>query len=143
MRTSHSIRALIPRTFFGMAMAGCAVAGVFAPQPALACACGCGIFDVGAETLPTEMGLLVWFRYSYMNQNQNWEHGGKALRSDNTDKKLSTSFYTPGAAYAVNDDWMVMAELPIYARQFTSTDDGTKAGPPGSIFTAHDTTLGD
>ena len=116
---------------------------LLAPQSANACACGCGIFDVGADTLPSENGLLVWFRYSYMDQDKNWEHGAKAPAADNQDKWLNTSFYTVGGAYAINDDWMVMSELPTFARQLETTDDGTVSGPPGSIYTGHDTSIGD
>ncbi len=143
MRLLSIARALAPRKISRWLCVISAAAMPLLPASSWACACGCGIFDVGAQTLPTESGLLVWFRYTYMNQNQNWERGGKAPASDNGDKELNTSFYTPGAAYAVSDDWMVMAELPIYVRQLTTTDDGTVQGPPGSIFTGHDTTPGD
>jgi hypothetical protein len=118
-----------------------------APTAALACACGCGVFDVGAgvlEAMPEgENGLSVWFRYSTMDQNRNWEHGASAPASDNSDKEINTSFYTVGAEYMVNDDWLVMAELPVYARLLTTTDDGTVFGPAGSVYTAHLTDLGD
>jgi hypothetical protein len=132
-----------PRAVFRWMIVASAFAAPFVPASAWACACGCGIFDVGAQTLPAEDGLLVWFRYAYMNQNQNWERGGKAPASDNLDKELNTSFYTPGAAYPVNDDWTVMAELPVYVRQLTTTDDGTVAGSASSIYTGRDTTPGD
>ena len=85
----------------------------------------------------------VWFRYDYMNQNENWERGSKAPAADNGDKRINTSFYTIGASYMINHDWTVMAELPTYQRALTTTDDGTVQGPPGSIYTGHDTALGD
>lgn len=118
------------------------------PANAFACACGCGIFDVGANVLagmPTESenGVSVWFRYSYMNQNQNWEGMSKAPASDNGDKEINTSFYTVGGEYMINMDWTIMAELPIYARHLTTTDDGTVFGPAGSIYTGKITDLGD
>lgn len=117
------------------------------PEEAQACACGCGVFDVGANVL-TAMpeganGASVWFRYDYMNQDQNWEHGSKAPASDNGDKDINTSFYTFGGEYEINEDWTVMAELPIYARQLETTDDGTVFGPAGGIYTGHLTDLGD
>ena len=136
-------RFLTPRAVSRWMIVASAFAAPLVPVSAWACACGCGIFDVGAQTLPAENGLLVWFRYAYMNQNQNWEHGGKGPAADNHDKEINTSFYTPGAAYAVNEDWTVMGELPVYVRQLTTTDDGTVAGPPGSIYTGHDTSPGD
>ncbi|MGA7711580.1 MAG: hypothetical protein WCA81_06740 [Rhizomicrobium sp.] len=78
-----------------------------------------------------------------MSQNQNWEGSSKALASDNADKKIQTDFYTAGAEYMINDDWMVMAELPVYQRALTTTDDGTVSGAAGSIYTGRLTDLGD
>ena len=113
------------------------------PSASWACACGCGIFDVGAISLPLQTELLTYFRYDYMNQNTNWEGSSKAPASDNHDKDINTSFYTVGADYMVSDNWMVSAELPTYARHLTTTDDGTVAGPAGSIYTGKLTDLGD
>lgn len=113
------------------------------PSPAAACACGCGIFDVGAQSLPGMSELVVYFRYDYMNQNKNWEGNSSAPAADNADKEINTSFYTVGADYAVSDSWMVMAELPIFARHLTTTDDGTVFAAPGSIYTGKITDLGD
>src|SRR5580704_3614030 len=118
------------------------------PHAASACACGCGIFDVGANVMagmPSESdsGVSIWFRYSYMNQNQNWEGNSKAPASDNDDKDLNSSFYTIGGEYRVNADWTVMAELPIYARHLTTTDDGSVTGVPNAIYTGKLTSLGD
>ena len=119
-----------------------------APSAGLACACGCGVFEVGAGTLmarpsDSESGFSVWLRYSYMDQDQNWENGSKAPASDNFDKRLETSFITPGAEYMINRSWTVMAELPVYVRALTTTDDGTVFGPAGSIYTANLTDMGD
>lgn len=126
------------------------LATVFMPADAYACACGCGIFDVGENVLsgmPTDApnGISVWFRYSYMNQNQNWEGGSKAPASDNGDKEINTSFYTVGGEYMINDDWTIMAELPVYARHLTTTDDpfGSVTGIPNSVYTGRLTSLGD
>ncbi|MFZ0693125.1 MAG: hypothetical protein WAN51_03065 [Alphaproteobacteria bacterium] len=118
----------------------------FAPTASWACACGCGIFDVGAGTmLPTdsESGLSAWFRYAYMDQNQNWEGSSKAPASDNFDKEINTSFYTVGGQYMIDRNWTVMTELPVFARALTTTDDGTVFGPAGSIYTGHINDLGD
>jgi hypothetical protein len=118
-------------------------ASVLAPAPVSACACGCAIFDVGAQALPSDSQFLAWFRYSYMNQNRNWEGTSKAAATDNSDRELSTSFYTVGADYRVDDDWMVMGELPVYARHLTTTDDGAVFGTPGALYTGKLTDLGD
>jgi hypothetical protein len=126
------------------------LAAALLPQAASACACGCGIFDVGANVLagmPSESGagVSVWFRYSYMNQNQNWEGNSKAPAFDNGDKEINTSFYTIGGEYRVDSDWTVMAELPVYARHLTTTDDaqGSVTGVPNSVYTGKLTSLGD
>jgi hypothetical protein len=121
------------------------------PQGSLACACGCGIFDVGVGTMGAGSlaangmgsGASVYFRYDYMNQNQNWEGGSKAPDADNGDKQIVTSFYTVGGDYIIDPDWTVMAELPIFDRRLTTTDDGTVAGPPGSVYTGQLTAQGD
>jgi hypothetical protein len=80
---------------------------VLFPINAFACACGCGVFNVGADTIllsDSQSGLSVWFRYSYMDQNRNWERGSKALASDNDDKGINTDFYTVGGGYMLNED---------------------------------------
>src|ERR1017187_6991324 len=77
----------------------------FVPTFAPACACGCGVFDVGAGTMipvDSESGFSLWFRYSYMNQNENWEGSSKAPASDNGDQRINTSFYTIGGQYAID-----------------------------------------
>ena len=102
----------------------------FIPNASVACACGCSVFDVGAGTMmPTDSasGFSLWFRYSHMDQNQNWEGSSKAPASDNSDIRIRTSFYTVGGNFTIDRAWTVMAELPIYSRRFTSTDDGTVA----------------
>jgi len=142
MTASLFARVLRTNSSFATAVA-LASAIALAPSTSWACACGCGIFDVGAISLPLQTELLTYFRYDYMNQNKNWEGSSKAPASDNQDKEINTSFYTVGADYMVNDNWMVSAELPIYARHLTTTDDGTVSGPPGSIYTGKITDLGD
>jgi len=120
-------------------------AAALTPVSALACACGCGVFDVGDVTLPmsSDTGFSAWARYSYMDQTQNWEGSHQASKADNGDKEIETSFFTLGGEYMIDRQWTVMAELPIFDRSFTSTDDGTIAGPAGSIYHAHDNAIGD
>ncbi len=91
---------------------------------ALACACGCGVFDIGGFNFGQSggpMGITVWGRYDYMDQNQNFEGTSKAPASDNSDKEIRTSFYTVGGSYMINRDWGVMAMIPFYQRAFTTT----------------------
>jgi hypothetical protein len=91
----------------------------------------------------TGSGFTFWLRYSAMDQNQNWAGSARAPAAANTDKDIRTDFYTVGGQYAVNRKWTLMAELPIYDRDFTSTDDGGVAGPAGSLYHAHITAPGD
>ena len=140
MKTVNARRAL---RFLGIALFA---SWFLAPQAGLACACGCSVFDVGAGTIMpvnSESGFSLWFRYAYMDQNQNWAGSSKAPASDNSDVLIRTSFYTLGGNVMINRSWSVMLELPIYSRQFTSTDDGSVAGPAGSLYTANLTDLGD
>lgn len=117
------------------------------PTQSLACACGCGIFDVGASTYmaatESDSGWSAWLRYSYMNQDQNWQGASRAPAYQNQDKDLKTSFYFLGTQYMINRSWSMMVELPVYDRSLTTTDDGTVFGPAGSIYTGHLTDLGD
>ena len=130
-----------------MPSAALAASILLSPAIAAACACGCGIFDVGGPTglmnTSTESDLSVFFRYDYMDQNQNWEGTHKAPASNNSDKKLQTSFYTPGISWRANLDWSFEAELPVYARHLTTTDDGTVFGRAGSIYDGKITDVGD
>jgi hypothetical protein len=126
---------------------GAIVACMLAPAQALACACGCGVFDVGAGVLSampnSGSDLTVWFRYNYMDQNQNWIHSSSGPSSANQDKALDTNFFFAGGEYMINSDWTVMAEMPFYHRSLTTTDDGTVFGPPGSIYTGYLSSPGD
>jgi len=123
-----------------------ALAGGLAPEAASACACGCGVFDVGASTVfpnESETGFATWLRWSMMDQNKNWEGTSSAPASDNADKEIRTNFYTIGGMYMASRKWSFMAELPVYHRSLETTDDGTVAGPAGTIYTGHITDMGD
>jgi hypothetical protein len=116
----------------------------------LACGCGCNIFDVGAQdfnflsNVPKRTsGLSVWLRYSYGDQNQNYEHSHRASAADNDDKEIRTNFIYVGAQYNFNKDWSAMLDVPFFDRKFNSTDDGTVFGAAGSPYTAHLDSLGD
>ena len=104
------------------------------PTAASACACGCGLFDVGNGTVTpvaSDSGLSAWLRYDYVDQDRNHERGAAAPASDNTDKRIQTSFFTVGAEYMMSRKWTVMAELPFYKRSFkTVGGDGTVEAVP-------------
>lgn len=103
-----------------------------APVSALACACGCGIFDAGVTSIlpqETDSGVSVFARYSYMDQNGNREQGHAASPDDNSDKRIETSFYTLGINYVIKHKWMIMAELPLYQRTFTTIGADTQGNP--------------
>jgi hypothetical protein len=119
---------------------------IVAPQAAWGCACGCGIFDVGASSLMaanSDSGWSAWLRYSFMDQDQNWEGTSRAPASDNQDKDLRTSFFFLGLQYMFDRNWGLMMELPVLHRSLTTTDDGTVFGPAGSLYTGRITALGD
>ncbi len=103
-----------------------------APVPALACACGCGIFDAGVTSIlpqAADSGLSVFARYSTMDQTTNREQGHVASADDNADKRIKTGFYTLGANYVIAHKWMVMAELPLYQRRFTTVGADGQGNP--------------
>ncbi len=96
------------------------------PSAALACACGCGVFDVGASTVfpnDGDHGVAVWTRFGSIDQTRNWSATRSAPVENNSDRKIRTQFYTVGAQYMIDNNWGVMAELPMAHRNFTSTND--------------------
>ncbi len=124
--------------------AGAALALSTISSQALACACGCGVFDIGGFNFGQEggpLGITVWGRYDYMNQNQNFEGASKAPASDNGDKQVKTSFYTVGGSYMINHDWGVMAMLPFFQRAFTTTYDAAGDVGKENLFAPGDLKL--
>ncbi|MGA2952884.1 MAG: hypothetical protein ABSD80_11695 [Caulobacteraceae bacterium] len=123
------------------------LSALLSPSIAAACACGCGVFDVGGGSfMPQTMGsgFTAWFRYDYMDQNQNWESDHSAPAADNDDKLIRTHFFTVGGQYTINGKWSVMAELPFYDRTFRTTDDdGSVFGHAGAIYQVHLNAPGD
>jgi hypothetical protein len=123
---------------------GAACLALLTPVSAFACACGCGIFDAGITGITpqdSDSGLSVFARYSTMDQDSNREAGHVASPDDNSDKRIQTDFYTLGINYVIGHKWMVMAELPMYHRQFTTTGADTQGNPV--IETVPLTDLGD
>ena len=93
------------------------------PSLGWACACGCGVFDVGTGTnMPTAEGGTAFLEWDYMDQNHNWAGTSSAPAANNTDKEINTHFITAGFQYLFNRTWGVMAEVPYWNRDFTTTD---------------------
>ena len=121
-----------------------ALLATVAPVSAMACACGCGIFDAGITGITppdSDSGLSVFARFSVMDQKTNREQGHIAGAADNTDLRIKTDFYTVGANYVIKHKWMIMAELPLYSRKFTTTAADAQGNPV--VETAPLTDLGD
>lgn len=96
------------------------------PSAAQACACGCAIFDVGTSSLlPNGPGATLFLEYDFLNQTTNWHGGSAAPGARNADKKIRSDFVLLGAQYMFDNDWGVMAELPVTHRGFLTADSGT------------------
>jgi hypothetical protein len=104
------------------------LAGILAPGMAFGCACGCGIFEVGTSAMfPAGEGGTAFVNYAFQNQNQNWSNSSKAPAANNDDKKIKTSFITPGLQYMFNRSWGAQIEIPVANRTFDS------AANPGPV----------
>lgn len=104
----------------------------FVPSAVMACACGCGIFDAGITGVTpqeSDSGLSVYARWSTMDQGQNREAGHVASAADNTDKRIQTDFYTLGINYVIKHKWMVMVDVPLYDRKFTTSTADPNGNP--------------
>ncbi len=126
------------------AFAGTVMLAAMTPASAMACACGCGIFDSGVTGITpqdSDSGLSVFARYSTMDQDTNREAGHVASADDNSDKRIKTDFYTVGLNYVIGHKWMIMAELPMVHRSFTTT--GADANGNPVVETVPLTDLGD
>ena len=105
-------------------LAAPALLWLVAPTASWACACGCGIFEVGANAImPSTSGTNLFVEYDFMDQNKNWSGTKSAPADDNDDKEIKTDFFTLGGQTMLNEDWSVMAQVPVSNRLF-KTDDG-------------------
>lgn len=115
-----------------------ALAMLFSPSLAWACACGCAVFDVGTSSLlPSGPGGTAYFEYDFLDQNMDWSGTSRAPASGDADKEIRTSFFFAGAQYMFNDSWGVMAEIP-FADRLLRTDVGS-----GTVVTFEHVALGD
>jgi hypothetical protein len=95
------------------------------PSLAQACACGCAVFDVGTSSLlPSGPGGAFFLEYDFLNQTTNWHSGSAAPGANNDDKKIRSDFLVAGGQYMFNNDWGVMAEVPLTHRGFLTADGG-------------------
>jgi hypothetical protein len=95
-----------------------------APTSSFACACGCDVFDVGTGSMmPTDTGGTAYAQYDFMDQARNWSGASSAPAANNPDKEIRTDFVTLGAQYMINRGWGVMAEVPVWNRQFRTEND--------------------
>jgi hypothetical protein len=109
-------------------------------EPIYACACGCGVFAVGTRSmLPEGTGGMAYLEYDYQDQVTNWNGHTSAPPSYNPDKKIETSWYTPGIQYMFNRSWGIQAEIPIASRYFVTTGGATGTEIVGNRWT----TIGD
>jgi len=94
---------------------------------ALACACGCAVFDVGTSTLlPNGPGGTAFLEYDFLNQTTNWSGNSHAPKANNDDKHIRSDFMLAGAQVMFNENWGVMAEVPLTHRAFTTMDSGAE-----------------
>lgn len=117
---------------------------LFTPASAMACACGCGVFDTGITGVTpqaSDHGLSMFISLGAMDQDRNREQGHAASADDNTDKRITSQFYTVGLTYTINPKWMIMAQMPLLHRRFTTTGSDTGGNPV--IETVPTTALGD
>jgi hypothetical protein len=104
-------------------LSGGLVAGILAPGAAFACACGCGVYDVGTSSmLPEGAGGTAFFSYTFQDQDKNWSGNSSAPSANNSDKKIETTTYAPGAQYFFNRDWGAQIQIPVVHRRFISSD---------------------
>ena len=67
----------------------------------------------------------MFLQYDFLNQTTNWSGGSSAPGANNDDKKIRSDFMLLGGQYMFNNDWGVMAELPVTHRGFLTADSGT------------------
>jgi hypothetical protein len=91
----------------------------FRPNQSFACACGCDVFAVGGPPLMQRTaGGAAFVEYDFMDQDHNWSGGSSAPSGENADKEIRTHFVTAGVQYMFNHSWGMMAEAPVWNREF-------------------------
>ena len=101
------------------------------PGLSLACACGCGVFDVGTGSMYADhAGVMAYFEYDYLNQDQNWSGTSSAPAANNQDQAIRSTFMTLGGRYQLNRSWGLAVEVPYWHRELVTLD--PDAGVPVS-----------
>jgi len=68
---------------------------LFVSKTVFACACGCGVFEVTLPSMmPRNTENTVFFKYTFMDQNETWHGSSKADSALNPDQKIRTDFFT-------------------------------------------------
>ena len=95
-----------------------------------ACACGCGVFEVTLPSMmPRNTENTVFFRYTFMDQNETWHGSSKADSVLNPDKVIRTNFFTIGYQRMFNRSWGIHIEIPFWDRYFeTDINPNAKVG---------------
>jgi hypothetical protein len=108
------------------------------PPEAFGCACGCGVYLVGTRyMMVTATGARVFLQYSYLDQNQNWSGVHQASPELNSDRLLTTGFYTLGVQTMINREWGAMGSVQYWDRSREGIEEG------GSAFTVRHGAFGD
>ena len=91
-----------------------------------ACACGCGVFEVTLPSMmPKNTENTVFFKYTFMDQNETWHGSSKADSALNPDQKIRTDFFTIGYQRMFNRSWGIHIEIPFWDRYFSTDTNGT------------------
>lgn len=95
-----------------------------------ACACGCGVFEVTLPSMmPKNTQNMVFFKYTFMDQDEAWHGTSKIDSALNPDKKIRTNFFTIGYQRMFNRSWGIHIEIPFWDRYFKTDLNGT----PGQV----------
>jgi hypothetical protein len=115
-----------------------AAVALASPSQASGCACGCSVYFVGTRwMMVTSPGTRLFFQYSYLDQSQNWSGLQRASSDLNSDKLITTSFYTLGMQCMVDRDWGLMVSVPVWDRYRSGIDDD------GNAFSVRHRSIGD
>lgn len=75
--------------------------------------------------LPQDSGGMVFFQYTFQDQNQNWHGNSEAPAANNVDKDLLTQSFTLGGRYMFNRSWGLQVQIPYDERRFQTVGGAT------------------
>jgi hypothetical protein len=108
-----------------------------------ACACGCGVFEVTLPSMmPRNTENMVFFKYTFMDQNETWHGSSKSDSVLNPDHTIRTNFFTIGYQRMFNRSWGIHIEIPFWDRYFETDNNpnataGTIDNSPEVVTTEH------